>query len=318
MIDIKGNDLDAIFAQPGEPTVTPKQPPASYAGVAATYNESCRKCGGSGSFISYSGRVLGECFACKGAGSKTFSSSPEARATGRARAAVKRVEKAQAITDSANSFRATYPDMMAWLEQSAKRNAARAGSFTFPADLLDKLNQYGSLTDAQFASVCKLMARDAERAKERAAEQAIRVEAAPAADVTALETAFAVARERAMLPGAKGVFAKPLKLTSGEVSVSISSPKPGGKWDGFLFVRDAQDDERKLGYFKGGKFIANRDTTPVEQAAILACAATPLDAVKAYAKAWSECGICGKTLFRAESIEAGIGPICAAKYGWGL
>ena len=299
----------------GGETVAPtslKQPPASYAPLEQTvFAEGCPKCRGTGSFISYSGRNLGPCFACKGAGKNTFKTSPEARAKSRERAAVKRVEKAQAVVDAANSFYASYPDEIAWLQQSAKRNASRGGSFTFPADLLEKINQYGELTYSQLDAVRKLMARDAERSAERAA-------AAPAADVSALEKAFAVARERAMLPGAKGVFTKPLKLTSGEVSVAISSPKPGSKWDGMLFVRDAKDDERKLGYFKGGKFFRQGAATDVEAAAILAVAASPFDAVKAYAQAWSACGICGQTLFNAESIERGIGPICAAKYGWGF
>jgi hypothetical protein len=306
------DDLSDLLGGETAPLTSMKQPPASYAPIEKTvFAEGCPKCRGTGQFISYSGRVLGQCFACKGAGKNTYSTSPEARAKSRERAAVKRIEKEQERVDAANSFYATYPDMTAWLQQAAKRNASRGGSFTFPADLLEKINQYGSLTDAQFTAVCKLMARDGERAAEREA-------AAPVADVSALEKAFAVARERAMLPGAKGIFAKPLKLTHGEVSVSISSPKPGSKWDGMLFVRDAKDDERKLGYFKGGKFFRQGAATDAEAAAILAVAATPLDAVKAYAKAWSECGICGKTLFRAESIEAGIGPICAGKYGWGL
>jgi hypothetical protein len=310
------DDLSDLLGGETAPATSMKQPPASYVPFEKTaFVEGCPKCRGTGSFISYSGRNLGPCFACKGAGKNTYSTSPEARAKSRERALAKRVEKAQEVIDSANSFRATYPDMVAWLEGSAKRNAARGGSFTFPADLLEKLNQYGSLTDAQFASVCKLMARDAERAAERTA-------AAPAADVSALEKAFDVARERAKLPGAKGVFTKPLKLTHGEkdaaISVAISSPKPGSKWDGMLFVRDAKDDERKLGYFKGGKFFRQGAATDAEAAAILAVAASPLDAVKAYAKAWSECGICGRMLLKAESIEAGIGPICASKYGWGL
>jgi len=309
--DLNDDLSDLLGGEPVSP-ISMKQPPASYAPIEKTvFSEGCPKCRGTGTFYSYSGRALGPCFACKGAGKNTFATSPEARAKSRERALAKRVEKAQEIIDSANSFRATYPDVVAWLEGSAKRNAARGGSFTFPADLLEKLNQYGSLTDAQLAAVRKLMARDAERAAERTA-------AAPVADVSALEKAFAVARERAQLPGAKGVFTKPLKLTHGEVSVAISSPKPGSKWDGMLFVRDAQNDERKLGYFKGGKFFRQGAATDAEAAAILACAATPFDAVKAYAKAWSECGICGKTLFNAESIERGIGPICAAKYGWGF
>jgi hypothetical protein len=306
------DDLSDLLGGETAPLTSIKQPPASYAPLEQTvFAEGCPKCRGTGSFISYSGRNLGPCFACKGAGKNVYKTSPEARAKSRANAAARKVSKEQQIAADAKAFIDAHEAEIKWLTIAGQRNIERNGTFTFPQDLLTKLWQYGSLTDSQLAAVQRLMAKDEARSAERTA-------AAPAADVSALEKAFAVARERAMLPGAKGVFTKPLKLTSGSVSVAISSPKPGSKWDGMLFVRDAKDDERKLGYFKGGKFFRQGAATDAEAAAILTVAASPFDAVKAYAKAWSECGICGKTLFNAESIERGIGPICAAKYGWGF
>jgi hypothetical protein len=144
-----------------------------------------------------------------------------------------------------------------------------------------------------------------------------RVAAAPAADVSKLEAAFATARERAERTGQMGVFVKPLKLTANGISVSISPGKPGSKWDGYLFARDAMDDaQHKLGMFKDGTFIADRNATPAQQAAVLACATDPHAAVMAYAKAWSRCGVCGHTLLNDVSIEAGMGPVCRGKFGW--
>ncbi len=305
------DDLSDLLGGETAPTTSLKVPPSSYAPLEQTvFAEGCPKCRGTGSFISYSGRNLGSCFACKGAGKLEFKTS---RAT-RNKAAAKREEKRKTKAQEAAAWRETNKDVLAWLANSAKRNAERNGSFTFPQSLLEAISQHGTLTDNQLTAAQRLMAKDEARKVEWTAK---REQAAPVADVTALEQAFAVARERAKLPGAKGIFTKPLKLTHGEVSVAISSPKPGSKWDGMLFVRDAKDDERKLGYFKGGKFF-RQGATPVEEQAVLAVAATPLEAVKAYAKAWSECGICGRMLLKAESIEAGIGPICAGKYGWGL
>jgi hypothetical protein len=153
------------------------------------------------------------------------------------------------------------------------------------------------------------MARDAARSEERVA-------AAPVADVSALEKAFAVAREKAARPGQMGTFTKPLRLTHDGVSVTINAGKPGSKWDGMLFVRDLANDDRKLGFFKAGKFFASRDASPVEQTAILACATDPHAAVLAFAKAWSRCGVCGHGLLNDVSIEAGMGPICRGKFGW--
>jgi hypothetical protein len=306
------DDLSDLLGGETAPATSMKQPPASYAPIEKTvFAEGCPKCRGTGTFYSYSGRALGPCFACKGAGKLEFKTSPEARAKSQQRAAAKKVEAAQALTDACAAFTAANKAEVEWLITAAHRNTTKGGTFTFPQDVLDKLFKFGSLTDGQLAAVRKLMARDAERAAERTA-------AAPAADVSALDKAFAVARERAERKNQMGVFTKPLLLKSDEVSVSIQPGKPGSKWDGYLFVRDGNNDERKMGFFKDGKFIANRDTTPVEQAAILACATDPYTAVKAYAKAWSRCGVCGQTLLNDVSIEAGMGPVCRGKFGWGV
>jgi hypothetical protein len=311
-MDIKSNDLDAIFAQPGQPTVEAKKPPASYAGVAASYTESCRKCGGSGRFTSYSGRVLGDCFACKGKGSNSFATSPEARAASRDRAAVKRVEKAHAVVESANSFRATYPAMTAWLEQAAKRNASRGGSFTFPADLLDKLNQYGSLTDAQFEAVCKLMAKDAERKAQWEAERVAKEAAAPVADTAGVDRLKAAFDAAAAYVEANGLKRKSPKITIGDMIIypaKATSANPGA-----LYVKLPADDTY-LGKIANGRFSASRDCSAERQTQILAFVADPAEAAKVYGQTTGTCCICNATL-RSEWKLRGIGPICAEKFGW--
>lgn len=53
----------------------------------STYRETCKKCRGQGRFISWTGRVVGQCFACKGVGHKEFKTAPEERAQNRQRAA---------------------------------------------------------------------------------------------------------------------------------------------------------------------------------------------------------------------------------------
>jgi len=303
--DIFNNDTLDAPGPAGKP-----MPSIAKAQAGEEFVETCPKCRGSGSFISYGGRNLGPCFACKGKGKNVYATSPEERAKSRDRAAVKRVEKAHQIVEDTRSWYATYPAEIAWLQQAAKRNSARAGSFTFPADLLDKLNQYGSLTDAQLASVRKLMARDTERQVARAAT-------APAIDATKIEKAFAVAREKANRPGQMGTFTKPLKLTSPDpdkITLSFRPGSPGSQWADMLFVKS--HDDRKLGHIKGGKFFRKFDCSPAEEAAVIACAADPETAVVAFAKAWSACGVCGQRLLNDVSIARGIGPICAEKFGW--
>lgn len=294
---LSGNALPATRA-----VVTP---PASY--EPKSFTEGCPKCGGSGRY-----RSFGPCFACKGKGSMTFKTSSEQRAKGRATAAKRSANKALELAESIASFTSEHAAEVEWLKAAAARNANRNGTFTFPADLLSKLNQYGPLSENQIAAVRRLMLKDELR---RADRQAEREAGAKTVDVAVIEKAFAVAREKAVVAGQIGTFVKPLKLKAGDVSIKVSPGSIGSQWEGMLFVKAVEDD-RKLGYVKGGRFFKQFSCTAVEEEAVLACASAPKEALIAYAQAWSQCGVCNRMLLKKESIERGIGPICFAKYGW--
>jgi hypothetical protein len=278
--------------------------------AGAGFVETCPKCRGTGRFISWGGRVMGDCFACKGAGKRKFASSPDDRAKSRNRAAANRISRDLKIEDDAKAWLAANPAEAKWLADTARRNVERNGSFTFPQELLGKLHQYGSLTDGQLAAVQRLMAKDADRAAARAA-------AAPTVDATKIEAAFAIAREKAARPGQIGTFTKPLKLTSPDPDKITLEFKPGSigsTWEGMLFAKTAEG--KKVGHIKGGKFFRKFDCSDAEAAAVIACAADPETAVVAFAKAFSRCGVCGQMLLNDVSIARGIGPICAEKFGW--
>lgn len=49
---------------------------------------------------------------------------------------------------------------------------------------------------------------------------------------------------------------------------------------------------------------------------IMAAASDPLNAAIRYGKVSGSCSCCGRELTDPKSIEAGIGPICATKFGW--
>lgn len=311
-MDIKSNDLDAIFAQPGQPTVEAKKPPASYAGVAASYTESCRKCGGSGRFTSYSGRVLGDCFACKGKGSNSFATSPEARAKSRDRAIVAKVQKGQQIAADAQAWIDANPAEARWLADAGKRNAERGGTFTFPQDVLNKLWQYGSLTEAQVAAVQRLMAKDVERKAQWEAERVAKEAAAPVADTAGVDRLKAAFDAAATYVEAKGLKRKSPKITIGDMIIypaKATSANPGA-----LYVKLPADDTY-LGKIANGRFSASRDCSAERQTQILAFVADPADAAKVYGQTTGTCCICNATL-RSEWKLRGIGPICAEKFGW--
>src|SRR4051812_21098674 len=75
------------------------------------YREFCRKCNGRGKFIGYTGRVFGDCFACKGVGYRDYKSAPEQRAQARASSSAR---KARSEAESFEAFAAAYPELWAW------------------------------------------------------------------------------------------------------------------------------------------------------------------------------------------------------------
>jgi Family of unknown function (DUF6011) len=271
-----------------------KAPPATYA-KPETYFDSCTKCHGTGQ------TRWGTCFRCQGNGGKTFKTSPEARAKTRQN----RADRKQRNADEAcEAFKIAHPDVYAWLLANVER-------FEFATNMWNALRTYGDLTANQLAACERCVARD----KQRAAERQGRVENAPTVDVTRIEKAFATAREKANRPGARGIWVHPLRLKSGEHDLRFTEGSAGSQWQGMIFVKTA--DGRKLGSVKDGKFTRRFECTDSEEAAVIDACGDPLKAAIAYGKAWSVCAVCGRELTNDGSIERGIGPICASKYGWG-
>lgn len=266
--------------------------------TAPEYVQTCHKCRGSGQ------TRWGACFACRGAGSKTFKTSPEARAANREKAADRKVAAAATAWDD---FAAAQPVAAAWI-------VAKADSFDFAAKLREAVARFGSLTEGQLVAVQRCVDRDATRAADRAKA----VTEAPAVNVAKLEQAFATARSKAERPGQLGVMVKPIRLTSsdetGKLTVRFTPGSAGSQWEGMLFAKS--EAGKKLGHIKAGKFIRKFDCTEVEAAAVLNCAQDPEKAAVAFGKAWSRCGICGKGLLNDESIARGMGPTCAERFGW--
>lgn len=78
-----------------------------------------------------------------------------------------------------------------------------------------------------------------------------------------------------------------------------------GRWAGYVFVKvQASDDLHP---------IKNRQA---RDKILELIAADPAAASLAYGRELGHCGVCGRTLTHPESIDRGIGPICAEKMGW--
>lgn len=77
-----------------------------------------------------------------------------------------------------------------------------------------------------------------------------------------------------------------------------------GKFAGWTFVKWIRDNgyESNLSKFNARVVLEK-------------IAKNPLDALVTYGRVTGVCGVCGRTLTDPESIEAGIGPVCASKVG---
>jgi Family of unknown function (DUF6011) len=280
------DDISALFGGGGAVTPrAPVTPPAHYR--PPEYTEGCPKCHGTGQ------TRWGTCYRCQGKGGKSFKTSPQQRARNREQAADRKAAKREAWAEENKA-------VVAWINQAA----TRAKPFEFAVSLRESLAKYGSLTDNQLAAVERLMARDKERAEQRAAT----VQAATSViDVSKIEAAFERARSDAYKAGAEGVKWLRLRLDTFEF---LDMPARGQ----YRAAIRVTEGDAKLGRIEAGKFTRFNSCSDEQLTRILAAAADPEAAAKAYGLRFSSCSCCGLELTNPLSIELGIGPICRAKW----
>ena len=127
---------------------------------------------------------------------------------------------------------------------------------------------------------------------------------AAAIDVSAIATAFAKAQSNMIL--------RP-KLRLADFVFSLAPLS--GKNAGSIYVKRASDDQY-LGKVTAGQFHAVRECDDATRAQVVEVAADPASAAKAYGLRFGICSVCARVLTAGESIDRGIGPICAEKFGW--
>lgn len=280
---------DDLSAQPVEAGGIP-------APVAAepVFAERCPKCNGSGMWRGYTGRG-GRCFTCKGKGQREFKTSPEARAKSRENAAARKVR-------AADEWKAANPDAWRWI-------ANRSASFGFAASMSQAIDKYGHLTDGQLAAVERCIVSDATKAErdearrqQWEAERLAREAAAPVVSVAAIETAFSNAY-------GNGVKWPKLRLDTFVFSPAGANSKNAGA----IYIKEGST---YLGKVMDGKFQRVRDCDDATETRIVAVCADPNAAAIAYGRRFGSCCVCGRELTNKASIDAGIGPICAGRFGF--
>jgi Family of unknown function (DUF6011) len=77
-------------------------------------------------------------------------------------------------------------------------------------------------------------------------------------------------------------------------------------------------DQKLIGKILDGLFYKSYECTPVQEKEFIKISANPQAAAIAYGRLTGRCSICNRPLSADGSIELGIGPVCAKKYGFAL
>ncbi len=263
---------------------------------AARYTENCPNCRGTGRFRFRNG-ASGSCFKCSGTGKLAFKTSPDYRA----KAAQGRAAKADQARIDLQAARQAWidanPDDFAWMNAKQER-------FDFARSMYDALMQYGTLTERQHATVTCLRLADAERLAAFKAADAARLANAPAVNVDRISEAFAHAQ-------GKGIKKPRMTLDGFKISLAPAT----GRNAGALYVVRKADDQY-LGKIMDGRFTRVRECDDATETHVVRIIADPKDEAIAYGQRTGQCCICGRELTNHASIDAGIGPICAERFGW--
>ncbi len=249
----------------------------------AKYTENCKHCRGSGNFYSYNGRLVGDCFRCKGTGKQTYRTSKETREKARKTRAKRAQTKQAASMASMDAWCTEHPGALDYLVK-------RAPTWEFAASLLAGLKKWGSLTEKQWAVLERMMTKDrVEAEQEKQAESR-----KDGLDISNLPT---------------GMYAVPNGET--RLKVRVSRPRKDSRWYGTIFVDDgaAYGNRTSYGRQSPGKLYVGK----IEDA-LLAIMEDPHAAMVAYGRLTGHCGACGRLLEDEESVARGIGPVCAKKF----
>lgn len=252
----------------------------------------CEHCGGKGKTQKLYGRMGYlplTCPVCKGKGG--FKTDRATREKNRAAAAAREARKAEL---AAKAFDEANPGVRDFLKASAKWSS-------FALSMLESLDKWGSLTDRQLTAVRSMMAKQAARDAERKANMVV-IDAKPILSMFATAAENGLKRRALLAGGAEGEGV--LKLTL----AGSSSSNPGGLW-----VK--ADADFMGGISRDGTFRPRANVPHWVKEAIRRVAQDPAGEARLFGQRTGTCCCCGRELTNKQSIEMGIGPICASRWG---
>ena len=259
------------------------------------FKEKCPKCAGTGRYHRVTEHGLG-CLKCKGTGFLWFKTSTADRAEKRKKSASKAVIKGE---QNVGAFEILNPEIAAWWNGSN-------GDFEFARSLKEWVRKNGDLTSGQLGAAKRCIAKLAEMAVARQEREQHAVDGGKL-DVSAITKSFGHAKSC-------GIKRPKMRLLFGDDGMVISEAASHSVNACSLYVK--AKDGLYLGKITKGLFFRSRDVDGAMETNIRESLSNPSASAVAYGRRTGECSCCGRELTNAESIERGIGPICADNFGF--
>jgi hypothetical protein len=74
-------------------------------------------------------------------------------------------------------------------------------------------------------------------------------------------------------------------------------------------------DNKWFGRIEGSQFHAARAATPEVTGLLTSLSADPTSVIAGYGRLTGACALCGRDLTDQASVDRGVGPVCAKKFG---
>lgn len=283
------SDLDELIAAPirADAPNEPHKPvePAKF---------TCRKCNGTGRVtFGYVNVRSGECYACGGRG---FHKQPHEK-----RVAANAKRKATAAANLASrtaEFHEEHPGLIERLAQIAEWH-------DFARSLVEQFNDRGRLTENQIAAAYRALAKVDERRQQRREQRRAENSAKSGElDISGVAKLFETAVDNDIK--------RPVFRAEG-MQISKASARSANA--GALYVKSAEGIYYGKIVDGGKRFLASREAPAETLEKLRAIAADPTGEAIKYARRTGRCSCCGRGLVDPVSIRAGIGPICAERWG---
>lgn len=207
---------------------------------------------------------------------------------------IERAKKAEATREhnarvARRAFQEEHGDILTFLHKAADWSS-------FALSLENSFAEHGRLSEKQIAAARSMMEKAAQRKAEKQAN-------APKVEVSAIEALFDTAT-------GSGLKRPVFRALDG---IEVSKAPATGRNAGALYVKENGEYAGKI---VGGQYLSTRTASERVLPRLIAIAADPMGEATLFGKQTGSCGCCGRELTDPVSVEMGIGPICASKWGF--